>query len=82
MNSAFEKHYTGRYQAGDTYKVQMLEFVAQHDPSGSCERCIGDKHQSICDMLPAGCGIEQINWVPNNDSAKTIQAILVLEGTL
>lgn len=68
------------YKPGDTYIHDMLEFVAKHDSNNGCHGCIGDLHLSVCDMLPRGCGQDEVIWKPSNESAKTLHAILKLEG--
>ncbi len=68
------------YQPGDTFKTQMLEFVAYHDDLHGCDACVGDIKDSICDMLPSGCGQDEIIWKPSNDSAKTLAVLIKLDG--
>lgn len=68
------------YKPGDTFTTQMLEFVAHHDNANGCDGCIGKLHESVCDMLPPGCGDDELSWKARNESAKALQAILKLEG--
>lgn len=70
------------YKPGDTHTHQMLEFVAHHDKDDGCFGCVGNLHDSVCDMLPSGCGSDEITWKASNESAKTLQAILKLEGKI
>lgn len=72
------------YKPGDTHIHEMLEFIARDEGNGNdgCNGCIGSLHDSVCDMLPSGCGNDQIVWKPSNESAKTLHAILKLEGTI
>ena len=70
-----------RYKPGDTFTHQMLEFVAHHDSGDeSCEHCVGHIKESVCDMLPAGCGNDEIVWKPSNESAKTLAALIKLDA--
>ena len=70
-----------RYKPGDTFTHQMLEFVAHHDfGSRGCEHCIGLIKESICDILPIGCGNDEIVWKPSNESAKTLAVLIKLDA--
>ena len=72
------------YKPGDTFitKEDGYEFVAAHDESNGCERCIGRIHTRVCDMLPTGCGSDNVVWKPSNDAAKLLLVIFKLEGQL
>lgn len=71
-----------RYEPGDTFTTMKdrYEFVAVADNNNGCERCMGNLHRSICDMLPTGCGEDSIAWKPSNDAAKLLLTIIKLEG--
>lgn len=69
------------YKPGDTFKHQMLEFVAYPDDfNNGCEHCVGHIKDSICDMLPSGCGRDEIIWKPSNDSAKMLVVLMKLDA--
>ena len=69
------------YKPGDTFTHQMLEFVAHRSSSGSgCEHCIGNIKDSICDMLPTGCGMDEVVWKPSNESASLLAVLIKLDG--
>lgn len=68
------------YSPGDTYRTGDYEFFAVHDNDNGCRRCMGDLDDRICDMLPAGCGHDEVAWKPANDLTKHLLAILRLEG--
>lgn len=69
------------YKPGDTFTHQMLEFVAHHDNFDTgCEHCIGHIKDSICDILPIGCGNDEVIWKPSNESAKTLAALIKLDA--
>lgn len=73
-----------RYKPGDTFTHQMLEFVAHQEDfrNGGCDGCVGNLHISVCDMLPGGCGRDEVVWKASNESAKTLHVILKLEGVI
>lgn len=68
------------YQPGDTFKTQMLEFIADDDRGEGCDLCIGGLKTSICDMLPTGCGNSRIVWKPSNESANMLAVLIKLDG--
>ena len=68
------------YKPGDTFKTQMLEFIANDDRGEGCEHCIGYLKTSICDMLPTGCGHDGIVWKPSNESASMLAVLIKLDG--
>lgn len=68
------------YKPGDTFAHQMLEFVAHHDNfDNGCDQCIGNIKDSICDMLPVGCGTDEVIWKPSNDSANMLAVLIKLD---
>ncbi len=75
------------YKPGDTFTHQMLEFIAVDDSNSDakaheCDGCVGNLHRSVCDMLPVHCNSDEIIWKASNESAKTLHAILKLEGAI
>lgn len=78
-----------RYKPGDVYTHGDYEFVALHDGDTTiatgCRRCIGDSSKggdAVCDMMPMGCGEDEIVWKPHNELAKHILTIMKLEGEI
>ncbi len=69
------------YKPGDTFKHQMLEFVARRGyNSTGCDNCVGQLKTSICDVLPLGCNEDEIIWKPSNDSAKMLVVLMKLDA--
>jgi hypothetical protein len=75
-----------RYKPGDVYAMDNgCEFVALGDGAANdgCSRCIGASNKGgdkVCDLLPMGCGEDEIVWKPHNELAKHIKVVMILEG--
>jgi len=71
------------YKPGDTFTHQMLEFAAHHyNGHKGCEPCVGNLHFNVCDILPSGCGRDEVVWKARNESAKVLHVLIKLEGTI